>query len=83
MTTEFDEAAIRADERRIFADYFDLRATELAHMPDQYAEVKWLRGVYLDVANAIRFNETAGGNDGHPISHGGRSNPPGSTTGSE
>ena len=77
---ESDEAAIRADERRIFADYFDLRATELANAPDQYAEVRWLRSVYLDVANMIRFNETAGGNDGHPISHGGLRQPPGSSS---
>ncbi len=63
---------IRADERRIFADYFDLRAAELAEMPDQYPEVKMLRETYLDVANTIRFNETAGGADGHPISGGGQ-----------
>jgi len=62
------EAAIRADERRIFADYFDLRARECAEHPDQYPELKMLREMYLDVANTIRFNETAGGNDGHPIS---------------
>jgi hypothetical protein len=65
------EAEIRADERRIFADYFDLRARECAEHPDQYPELKMLRAMYLDVANAIRFNETAGGDDGHPISHGG------------
>lgn len=63
------EADIRADERRIFADYFDLRATELAEHSDQYRELKMLRSMYLDVANTLRFNETAGGNDGHPISH--------------
>jgi hypothetical protein len=55
------EEEIRADERRIFADYFDLRARECAEMPDQYPEVKALREMYLDVANMIRFNETAGG----------------------
>lgn len=56
---------------RIFADYFDLRARECAEHPDQYAELRALREMYLDVANTIRLNETAGGNDGHPISHGG------------
>jgi len=64
-TDETDESAIRADERRIFADYFDLRARECAEHPDQYPELRILRSVYLDVANAIRFNETAGGNDAH------------------
>lgn len=60
-----NEAEIRADERRIFADYFDLRATECAEHPDQYSDLKMLREMYLDVANTIRFN----GNDAHPISH--------------
>lgn len=66
------EDEIRADERRIFADYFDLRARELAEMRDQTKDGRWLRSVYLDVANTIRCNETAGGNDGHPISGVGR-----------
>lgn len=66
------EEGIRADERRIFADYFDLRARECAELPDQYPELEWLQAMYLEVANTIRFNETAGGNDGHPISGGRR-----------
>lgn len=71
MSEPLTEAEIRADERRIFADYFDLRAAECAEHRDQYPELRRLREMYLDVANTIRFNETAGGNDGHPISHGG------------
>lgn len=66
--SETEIAAIRADERRIFADYFELRAQELAEHPDQYPELRALREMYLDVANTIRFNETAGGNDGYTIS---------------
>lgn len=62
------EQVIRADERRTFADYLDRRATEFAVLPDQHHDLRLMQEIYRDVANQIRFNETAGGNDGHPIS---------------